>query len=57
MVDGSLNKPWDLQYALSQSSERMNDGDIICIHEGVYSGNYRSKLESTNTDNYIAVSL
>lgn len=57
MVDGSLNKPWDLQYALSQSSERMNDGDIICIDEGVYSGNYRSKLESTNTDNYIAVSV
>lgn len=54
--DGSLNMPWDLQTALFQSSEQINSGDIIWIHEGIYSGHYRSKLESTNANNYITVS-
>lgn len=54
--DGSLDNPWDLQTALSQSSERVNGGDIIWIHEGVYSGSYRSQLQSTISDTYITVS-
>ena len=54
--DGSINKPWDLQTALSQSSERVNGGDVIWIHKGIYTGHYRSVLQSTDTDKYIIVS-
>ncbi|BAO76642.1 right-handed parallel beta-helix repeat-containing protein [Winogradskyella sp. PG-2] len=54
--DGSIDKPWDLQTALSQSSERVNGGDIIWIHEGVYTGSYRSELQSTILNKYITVS-
>ncbi|WP_243472607.1 hypothetical protein [Winogradskyella sp. MH6] len=53
--DGSLNNPWDLQTALSQSSERVNGGDIIWLHKGIYNGRYKSKLKSTNKK-YISVS-
>ncbi|MDP5081573.1 MAG: right-handed parallel beta-helix repeat-containing protein, partial [Winogradskyella sp.] len=54
--DGSLSKPWDLQTALSQPSERLNGGDIIWIHQGVYNGRFRSMLKSTITNSYITVS-
>ena len=53
--DGSFNNPWDLQTALSQSSERVNGGDIIWLHKGIYNGRYKSKLKSTNKK-YISVS-
>ena len=54
--NGSLNQPWDLQTALSQSSETVNGGDIIWLHEGVYIGRFFSKLSSTINDKYITVS-
>ncbi len=47
--DGSINKPWDLQTALSQSSERVNGGDIIWLHEGIYNGRFKSVLKSSNS--------
>ncbi|WP_157957310.1 right-handed parallel beta-helix repeat-containing protein [Winogradskyella tangerina] len=54
--DGSLDRPWELQTALSQSSERINGGDIIWIHEGTYNGNYVSTLTSTVNSEFITVS-
>lgn len=53
--DGSLNNPWDLQTALSQSSERVNGGDIIWLHQGIYNGRYKSTLKSIN-NKFITVS-
>ncbi|GGW71511.1 hypothetical protein DFQ11_10783 [Winogradskyella epiphytica] len=53
--DGSINNPWDLQTALQQSSKRVNGGDIIWIHEGIYNGRFKSVLKSTNSD-FITVS-
>ena len=53
--DGSLNMPWDLQTALSQSSQHVNGGDIIWLHEGIYNGRFKSILESSN-QKYITVS-
>ena len=54
--DGSLNNPWDLQTALSQSTERINGGDIIWLHKGVYTGNYKSSIQSTIKNKKITVS-
>ena len=54
--NGSLSNPWDLQTALSQPSERINGSDIIWIHEGIYTGRYRSTLHSTIPEKYITVS-
>ena len=51
--DGSLNKPWDLQTALSQSADKINGGDIIWIHEGTYNGRYSSSLNSNNNGKII----
>jgi hypothetical protein len=53
--DGSLKNPWDLQTALSQSSERVNGGDIIWLHQGIYNGRFKSNLNSTNPE-FITVS-
>ncbi|MCB0398158.1 MAG: hypothetical protein KDD26_00775 [Winogradskyella sp.] len=54
--DGSINNPWDLQTALSQSSKRVNGGDIIWLHKGIYNGNYQSAINSTVNEKYITVS-
>lgn len=54
--DGSLNNPWDLQTALSQSTSVVNGGDIIWLHEGIYNGRYKSLLKSTIKNQYITVS-
>lgn len=53
--NGSLSNPWDLQTALLQSSERVNGGDIIWIHEGIYNGRFKAGLRST-TSKFITVS-
>ena len=53
--DGSRNNPWDLQTALTQTSERVNGGDIIWLHQGIYNGRYKSTLGSENTE-FITVS-
>lgn len=54
--DGTINNPWDLQTALSQSSKRVNGGDIIWLHKGIYNGNYQSVINSTVDEKYITVS-
>ena len=46
---GSLDQPWDLQTAFNQPSDIVNGGDIIWIHEGIYSGRYVSHLRSVNS--------
>ena len=53
--DGSIHNPWDLKTGLSQTSDRVNGGDIIWIHEGIYSGRFRSLLNSTGPNAYITV--
>ena len=54
--NGSLQNPWDLLTALNQSSNTVNGGDIIWLHEGVYNGRFISKLNSTIKDKFITVS-
>ncbi|WP_299118662.1 hypothetical protein [uncultured Winogradskyella sp.] len=54
--DGSPQNPWDLQTALSQSSDKVNGGDIIWIHNGIYTGHFKSLLHSTISNKYITVS-
>lgn len=54
--NGSLDNPWDLQTALIQSSERINGGDIIWLHKGIYNGRYSSSLHSTIAEKFITVS-
>jgi len=54
--NGSLNNPWDLQTALSQSSSVVNGSDIIWIHKGIYNGRFLSTLKSTKPNKFITVS-
>ncbi|NRD21005.1 hypothetical protein HNV08_13190 [Winogradskyella eckloniae] len=54
--NGSLQHPWDLQTALSQSSDVVNGNDTIWLHDGVYHGRYSSTLNCTIKDQYITVS-
>lgn len=54
--NGSINNSWDLQTALSQSTERINGGDIIWLHQGVYTGSYKSSIHSTIKNKKIIVS-
>ena len=44
--NGSIDGPWNLQTALNHPS-RVNAGDTIWIHEGVYTGVFISKLSGT----------
>ena len=54
--DGSLNNPWDLQTALNQKPDKVNGGDTIWLHDGIYTGRFVSKLKSTITGKQIVVS-
>ena len=54
--DGSLKRPWDLQTALSQKSEKINGGDTIWLHGGIYTGRFKSKLNSTISGKNVIVS-
>jgi len=54
--NGSLNQPWDLQTALSQTTKIVNGGDTIWMHEGVYNGRFVSTLKSAKSDKNIIVS-
>ena len=47
--DGSISNPWDLQSALLKTSDEVDGGDIIWLHEGTYNGRFVSKLESSNS--------
>lgn len=46
--NGSLEKPWDLQTALNQRSDKVNGGDVIWLHAGIYNGRFISNLNSSN---------
>jgi hypothetical protein len=46
--NGTLNNPWDLQTALNQQPEKVNGGDVILLHAGIYNGRFISKLRSSN---------
>lgn len=54
--NGSLQNPWDLQTALTQSNKIVNADDTIWLHEGVYNGRYNSTLNCTTPNKYITVS-
>lgn len=54
--NGSLQKPWDLQTALTQSNKVVKGDDIIWLHEGIYNGRYNSTLNCTIPNTYITVS-
>ncbi|WP_152975550.1 hypothetical protein [Lacinutrix himadriensis] len=54
--NGSLQNPWDLQTALTQSNKTVKGEDTIWLHEGIYNGRYNSTLNSTIPNKYITVS-
>ena len=54
--DGSLNSPWDLQTALNQSTDVINGGDTIWLHEGIYNGRFVSTIKSGIKGKFITVS-
>ncbi len=53
--NGSLQKPWDLQTALSQKPDVINGGDTIWLHEGIYNGRFLSTIKSTKKNSFIIV--
>jgi hypothetical protein len=53
---GSITQPWDLQTALSQTSDVVKSGDTIWLHEGIYNGRFVSKLKSLEPNQFITVS-
>lgn len=54
--NGTLQNPWDLQTALSQTIKTIKGGDLIWLHEGVYNGRFISTLSSSSKTNKIVVS-
>ena len=54
--NGSLQKPWDLQTALTQPTSNVNGGDTIWLHEGIYKGRFVSTINSTKANQFITVS-
>ena len=54
--DGTISNPWDLQTALNQSSQILNGGDTIWLHNGIYRGRFKSQLKSTISGKNIIVS-
>lgn len=53
--NGSLDRPWDLQSALTQSPDIVRPGDTIWIHSGTYNGRYISTLSSNDIRRKIVV--
>lgn len=53
--NGSLDRPWDLQSALTQSPDIVGPGDTIWIHSGTYNGRYVSTLSSNDIRRKIVV--
>ena len=53
--NGTLSNPWDLQTALSQTTNSVNDNDIIYLHEGVYNGRFISTITTTDKNTFITV--
>ncbi|WP_452227941.1 hypothetical protein [Lacinutrix sp. MEBiC02404] len=54
--NGSLQNPWDLQTALTQSNKIVKGDDTIWLHAGIYNGRYNSTLNTTTANKYITVS-
>ncbi|TXG34551.1 right-handed parallel beta-helix repeat-containing protein [Seonamhaeicola maritimus] len=54
--NGSIEKPWDLQTALNQKNNIVNAGDVIWMHEGIYTGHFVSNLKSGSLSNQITLS-
>lgn len=53
--NGSITNPWDLQTALSQSTKKVNDNDVIYIHKGIYNGRFTSTITVINKNTFITV--
>ncbi|MEZ4797499.1 MAG: right-handed parallel beta-helix repeat-containing protein [Flavobacteriaceae bacterium] len=53
--NGSITKPWDLQTALNQDINSVNDNDIIYLHEGTYNGRYISTITTVDKNTFIKV--
>jgi parallel beta-helix repeat protein len=53
--DGSITNPWDLQTALSQSTKKVNDNDVIYIHKGIYNGRFTSTITTIDKNTFITV--
>lgn len=43
--NGSAQRPWDLQYALSGAQGRVHPGDTVWLRGGTYHGAFRTELE------------
>jgi len=53
--NGSILNPWDLQTALNQGTNSVNDNDIIYLHEGTYNGRYVSTITTIDKNTFITV--
>ncbi|MFT5215504.1 MAG: hypothetical protein ACI83H_000613 [Glaciecola sp.] len=53
--DASRANPWGLQTALSQSTKKVNDNDVIYIHKGVYNGRFTSAITTIDKNTFITV--
>jgi hypothetical protein len=53
--NGSIINPWDLQTALSQDTNSVNDNDIIYLHEGAYNGRFISTITTVNKNTFVTV--
>lgn len=53
--NGSIVNPWDLQTALSQTTNAVNDNDVIYLHEGTYNGRFISTITTLDKNTFITV--
>lgn len=53
--NGTIFNPWDLQTALSQSTNSVNGDDVIYLHEGTYNGRYVSTITTIDKNSFITV--
>lgn len=53
--NGSIVNPWDLQTAISQDTNSVNDNDIIYLHEGTYNGRYISTITTVDKNSFVTV--
>ncbi|WP_445453380.1 T9SS type A sorting domain-containing protein [Flavobacterium sp. 25HG05S-40] len=53
---GTESSPWDLQTALNNPSNKIKPGDVVWLHNGVYTGHYTSSAALSGTaTQYITV--
>jgi len=53
--NGSIVNPWDLQTALSQNTNAVNDNDVIYLHEGIYNGRFISTITTLDKNTFVTV--